>query len=151
MDAIRAHGLRVSDARGRDTLVPVADLALAESPEAAAGADVVLVTVKSDATADAARTLAPFLGAGTPVLSLQNGADNVAAIAAALPEARVFAGMVPFNVAGRGPGHFHQAMGSPVQIDAAPALDRLPTCSRRADSRPCAAPTWRACCGASCS
>ncbi|MBB4632987.1 2-dehydropantoate 2-reductase [Sphingosinicella soli] len=122
--AIRANGLRVSDASGRDTLV-AAEVVLTESPAAAAAADVVLITVKSDATAEAAAALAPHIAAGTPVLSLQNGADNVAAIAAALPEARAFAGMVPFSVAERGPGHFHQATGSPVQIGTDPALDRF--------------------------
>jgi 2-dehydropantoate 2-reductase len=125
MDAIRENGLRISDASGRDTLIPASDVALTESPAAAAGADMVLITVKSDATAEAAAALAPYLAAGTPVLSLQNGGDNVAAIAAALPEARAFAGMVPFNVAGRGPAHFHQATGSPIQIDVDPALDRF--------------------------
>ncbi len=125
MDAIRQHGLRISDARGRDTRVPATDVTLAEAPEAAAGADVVLITVKSDATSEASAALAPYLAPGTPVLSLQNGADNAAAIAAALQEARAFAGMVPFAVAERAPGHFHQGTGSPVQFDVDPALDRL--------------------------
>lgn len=125
LDAIRANGLRVSDGNGRDIHVDAADLVLSESAAAAQGADVVLIAVKSDASAEAAAALAPFLAPGTPAVSLQNGVDNVAAIAGALPEARAFAGMVPFVVAERGPGHFHQGTGSAIQIDADPALDPL--------------------------
>src|SRR5690606_2013914 len=103
MDAIRADGLHISDGSGRDTLLPAANFVLTENPADAAGADVVIIAVKSDATAEAASALARHLAPETPVLSLQNGADNVAAIGAALPGARVFGGMVPFNVAARGP------------------------------------------------
>lgn len=125
IDAVRRHGLRVTDFAGRDSTAPAGNLTLSLSPAAAAGSDFVLVTVKSDATADAGRQLEPFIAPGTPVLSLQNGVDNADTLAAALPQAKVFAGMVPFNVAERAPGHFHQGTGSAVYAGADPALDRL--------------------------
>jgi 2-dehydropantoate 2-reductase len=125
LDPIRDYGLRLTDFAGRDLQLSANELMLSTDAATAADADVVMVTVKSDATADAARSLAPHLKPGTPVFSLQNGVDNAAAIAAALPQARAFAGMVPFNVAERGPGHFHQGTGSAIVADADPALDPL--------------------------
>lgn len=125
LDAIRANGLRISDFSGRDEVVPAAALTLSTDPAAAAGADIVMVTVKSDATREAAESLKPYLAPGTPVFSLQNGVDNAAVIAEALPDVRAFAGMVPFNVAERAPGHFHQGTGSAIYADADAALDPL--------------------------
>lgn len=125
IDMLRAHGIRITDFAGRDQHVGPDALTLSLSPAAAADCDVVLVTVKSDATADAAQQLSPFVAPRTVVLSLQNGIDNADTIAAALPQARVFAGMVPFNVAERAPGHFHQGTGSAIYTDADPALDPL--------------------------
>ena len=78
------------------------------SAEAAAKADLVLVTVKSAATREAGETLAPFVKPGVPVVSLQNGISNAAQLQEAMPGANVLAGMVPFNVLQQSPGHFHQ-------------------------------------------
>lgn len=78
-----------------------------EDPSVVAQADLVLVTVKSAATVDAAKTLAGHLKPGTPVISLQNGISNAVELRAHLPNARVCAGMIPFNVVQKSPGHFH--------------------------------------------
>jgi 2-dehydropantoate 2-reductase len=125
LDAIAVHGLRLTDFAGRDIRVPASALVLSADPVSVTGADVVMVTVKSDATADAAMALTPHLRPGTPVFSLQNGVDNAARIAAKMPGARAFAGMVPFNVAERAPGHFHQGTGSAIVADVDAALDPL--------------------------
>ncbi len=74
----------------------------------------VLLCVKSGATASALAGLS--LPAGTPVLSLQNGVDNARLAQHAAPQAHVLAGMVPFNVARVGPGHWHR--GSSGQLAA---------------------------------
>ncbi|MDO3722606.1 2-dehydropantoate 2-reductase [Marinobacter sp. chi1] len=78
-----------------------------EDASVAADADLVLVTVKSAASAEAGKTLAKYLRPGTPVISLQNGISNVETLRSQLPDARVFAGMIPFNVLQKTPGHFH--------------------------------------------
>ncbi|MBW4933592.1 2-dehydropantoate 2-reductase [Marinobacter sp. F4206] len=78
-----------------------------EDAAQAANADLVLITVKSAATADAAKSLAKYLRPGTPVVSLQNGISNAEEIRRHLPDARVCAGMIPFNVVQKSPGHFH--------------------------------------------
>jgi 2-dehydropantoate 2-reductase len=49
-----------------------------------------------------------MLPTGTPVLSLQNGIGNAATAQDAAPALDVIAGMVAFNVAELGPGHFHR-------------------------------------------
>lgn len=82
---------------------------LATEASAAADAGLVLVTVKSAATADAGRELAGVLGPRAVVVSLQNGVRNVTTLRDALPAHRVLAGMVPFNVVRRGPGAYHRA------------------------------------------
>ena len=88
IDAMRQHGLKLTDFSGRDDVVAADTLKLSLSPAAAAGSDFVLVTVKSDATADAGRQLEPFITPGTTVLSLQNGIDNAAILRAALPQGK---------------------------------------------------------------
>jgi 2-dehydropantoate 2-reductase len=93
---------------------------LATEASAAAGADVVLVTVKSAATAEAARALAPV--APSPVLSLQNGVRNVEVLRAGLPGRRVVAGMVPYNVVRVGPGAYHRASSGTLVIEELPAF-----------------------------
>ena len=105
-DELREHGLRVSDYMGRSQSLE--NITIATDVAALSSADVVLVTVKSADSAQAAVDLAPHLRDGTWVVSLQNGIDNAATLSRGLPRCRVVSGMVPFNVAHRGPGVFHQ-------------------------------------------
>ncbi len=93
------------------------DAAMAE------GADLVLVTVKSAATAEAATTLARYLKPGTPVVSLQNGISNSGLLQELLPDMQVCPGMVPFNVLQQHPGHFHQGTEGQLMAGACPALE----------------------------
>jgi 2-dehydropantoate 2-reductase len=96
-------------------------LELATGAAAAAGADYVLVTVKSTDTVTAARELAPHLSPGTVVISFQNGLHNPALLRAELPDHQVLAGMVPYNVVRTGPAAFHQGSGGRVLLQDAPA------------------------------
>lgn len=77
-------------------------------PAVAADADLVIVCVKSAATEEAGKTLAPYVRAGTPVITMQNGISNAERLQEAMPEATVLPGMIPFNVLQQKPGHFHQ-------------------------------------------
>ncbi|MFJ5234670.1 2-dehydropantoate 2-reductase [Kitasatospora sp. NPDC088391] len=88
---------------------------------AVAGADYVLVTVKSTGTAEAARLLAPHLSPGTVVLSFQNGLHNAEVLRAGLPGHRVLAGMVPYNVVRTGPASFHQGTEGRLMLERADA------------------------------
>lgn len=73
VDAIRRDGLRVDSAHGSETVAIGADT----SADAVRGAGLVLLCVKSNDTAEAARAIAPHLGRDAVVLSMQNGVDNV--------------------------------------------------------------------------
>lgn len=67
-------------------------------------ADLILLTTKSHDTRAAAMALAPVIGPGTLIVSLQNGVENVARIRAALPEATLVAGLVFVGLAITTPG-----------------------------------------------
>jgi 2-dehydropantoate 2-reductase len=108
------NGLRVTELHGSTQHVKPT---LATQASAAATADLVLVTVKSAGTADAAHELAPVLAEKCVVVSLQNGVRNVAVLRDALPH-RVLAGMVPFNVVRRGPGAYLRASGGTLMFEA---------------------------------
>jgi len=110
VDAMRAAGLHLSSA-GFDLHVPVkADTALA----AVAGAELVLVCVKSTDTEATGRELRPHLAAGACVLSLQNGVDNADRLARELG-APVAPAVVYVASEMAGPGHVrHMGRGELV-------------------------------------
>jgi 2-dehydropantoate 2-reductase len=127
LQPITAHGLRVTDLDGFDRTVRAGAVRLAASlAEAAPGANdpIVLLCVKSGATESAARELANACAPGTPVLSLQNGVDNVARTAALAPALHVLAGMVPYNVVLRG-AHVHRATAGRLQLQRDAVTERL--------------------------
>jgi 2-dehydropantoate 2-reductase len=115
------HGLTLTDLHGTELRVP--EPRYATEPAAAAGADLVLVTVKSAATAAAAEALAPHLRPGAIVISLQNGLRNAAVLRRHLREAHVLPGMVAFNVVHLGEGRFHQGTVGDVAVEDHPRLD----------------------------
>lgn len=125
LDEIRASGLRLSDLEGGDDRVAPAAFRTETTPESAATADLVLVTVKSAQTAASAEQLVVPVRPGTAVLSLQNGIGNDTVIREILPSCTVLAGMVMFNVAHQGGGHFHRGTGGGLAVTDDPALDRF--------------------------
>ncbi|QKW24671.1 2-dehydropantoate 2-reductase [Kitasatospora sp. NA04385] len=92
---------------------------------AAAGADYVLVTVKSADTAAAARLLDPHLDGRSTVISFQNGRHNALVLREALPGRTVLAGMVPYNVVRTGPASFHQGTGGELMVERAGSARRF--------------------------
>ncbi|HUJ62023.1 MAG TPA: 2-dehydropantoate 2-reductase [Kofleriaceae bacterium] len=125
-----AGGLAVSELGDRSW---TARPALATEPAAARGADVVLVTVKSGATAEAGRALAGALGDGATVVSLQNGVRNAEVLRAALPGAHVLAGMVPFNVVHPEPGRYHRGTTGTLMFERHDAIAPLAAACRAAE------------------
>jgi 2-dehydropantoate 2-reductase len=116
-DEIRANGLELTDYTGGRVKVAAAQIRYETGPETLAGVDVVLLTVKSQATQDAARPLAAILTRPTPIVSFQNGVSNPERLRAVLPEHPILAGMVPFNVARTAPGRFHNGTSGPLAIE----------------------------------
>ena len=122
LDELREHGLRLTDLDGRDRSLRPDQLTSADTVPPHARPALVLLCVKSGATAEAAAALDVAVAAGTPVVSMQNGTSNVAVAHAAAPRLRVLAGMVPFNVAQPGPGHFHRGTSGALAAQDDPAL-----------------------------
>jgi 2-dehydropantoate 2-reductase len=121
-EELRTHGLTATHYDGRDWRLPADAIAFSSEPDSAAAADLIIVTVKSGATAQAAAELAGVIGPDTVVISFQNGIGNADALRAALPGRNVLAGMVPFNVVKRGPGAFHQASEGEPEVEDSLAL-----------------------------
>jgi 2-dehydropantoate 2-reductase len=81
---------------------------LSPSPAASVQLTVVLLCVKGGATVAAAQEIVDCCPAGTSIVSLQNGVDNVARITSTAPQMQAFAGMVPYNVVMTTASHVHR-------------------------------------------
>ena len=108
LTALHEHGLTLTDLDGGQRRIDSHALSLFEAIPPGIAPSLVLLAVKSGATAEAAAQLGAALPAGTPVVSMQNGLSNAATAQAAAPSLRLLAGMVPFNIAELAPGHYHR-------------------------------------------
>jgi 2-dehydropantoate 2-reductase len=123
LQALSEHGLTVTDLEGGRSEAAAGTLHLHETlPALAAPPALVLLCVKSGATAQAAAQLAAALPAGTLVLSLQNGVANAEVGAAAAPALTWLPGMVPYNIAELGPGRFHRGTTGALAAQDHPLL-----------------------------
>jgi 2-dehydropantoate 2-reductase len=123
LQALREHGLTVTDLEGGRSEAAAGTLHLHETLQAlTAPATLVLLCVKSGATAQAAAQLAATLPAGTLVLSLQNGVANAEVGAEAAPTLTWLPGMVPYNIAELGPGRFHRGTTGALAAQDHPSL-----------------------------
>ena len=126
---IAARGLHLTSIEGLDRRVSAEAVQATEDPAVMAGAAFVLVAVKSTDTAAMADLIARHAAADAIVVSLQNGVDNVPLLRERLPDRKVLAGMVAFNVVGMGEGHFHKATSGDIVLeqDTANTASKLAT------------------------
>ncbi|HQZ38398.1 MAG TPA: 2-dehydropantoate 2-reductase [Vicinamibacterales bacterium] len=104
-DAIRERGLEIRSAKLGDFLVR----APAESDTTVVGpVDVVIVAVKAYDNDTAFPLIPPLIGKATVVLTLQNGVDNVAQLAALVGQNRVLGGATYVATALQAPGLIEQ-------------------------------------------
>ncbi len=103
--AIRAHGLQVQSVHGDFTIAPAQ---ATDDPAAVGPVDLVLVTVKTTATDEAARAIVPLVGPETVVLSLQNGIDAAERIGAVVGMAHMLGGATWVSSAIAAPGVIRQ-------------------------------------------
>ena len=122
LNALRAHGLTLSDLDGGTRSVAADRLSLRNAPAPDDKPALVLLCVKSGATAAAATELGRVLPAGTLVVSMQNGISNAALAQAHALRLTVRPGMVPFNVVELGPGRYHRATSGTLAAQDQPAL-----------------------------
>jgi len=121
---IAAHGLTLSDSLGWET--HLSDVDYRTDASALAQADVIAVTVKSGTTEQAAREIAAHGRRGALVISFQNGISNLDVLRNELGDwVQVVRGMVPFNVAYLGGGHFHKGVAGKLYADDLPATRAL--------------------------
>ena len=122
LQALGSEGLALTDLQADPVTLPPAELRLHASVPVDLHPDLVLLCVKSGATAEAAAALQAALPAGTPVLSMQNGIGNADVAQARAPDLAVLRGMVPFNVAELGAGRLHRGSTGQLAAQAHPAL-----------------------------
>ena len=113
---IREHGLTLSDYSGWTTTLHDVDYTCVPAP--LADADIIALTVKSGATADAAREIAEHGREGALVVSFQNGVSNIDVLSQELGgRFRVVRGIVPYNVAYLGEGRFHKGVAGDLYAE----------------------------------
>lgn len=130
VEAVEAQGLICTDLDGGTRVVRAGLSASTGWPDFVP--DLVLLTVKGPGTAAAAAQLAHQLAAGTPVLSFQNGVENVDRIKAIAPGLQALAGMVPYNVVQPAPGQVRRTTEGALMVARAPVTERLLTECQRA-------------------
>lgn len=126
VEAAEAEGLRLTDFAGLDA--HLTGLPFSEDPAIMAGAEIVLVCVKSAGTAEMAAEIARHVSPDALVISLQNGVRNAEVLRAALPGWDVRAAMVPFNVVPKGTVAYHRGTSGNILVQEGP----LPDLSTRA-------------------
>lgn len=130
--AVALHGLKLTDIDGVERRVSPGLLHLSEEVPTGIKPALVLLTVKSGATARAAAQLAAALPPGTVVVSMQNGISNAATASHVAPSLHVLSGMVPYNVAELGPGVFHRGTTGRLAAQDHPMLRRWTSVFARA-------------------
>jgi len=101
LEAIRGGGLKVTSARGD---LHIGDAKATDDPADIGPVDLVLFAVKLWDTEQAATSIRPLIGPETAVLSLQNGVDAEATIAAILGPAHVMGGVARIAAVIAAPG-----------------------------------------------
>ena len=99
--ALRERGLTIVTPEGERWTV---DVQATDDPAEIGPVDIVLFLVKSYDTDEAAHRLAPLIGEGTGVLSLQNGIDNEARIGSVIGSEHVLGGAAYILAAIESPG-----------------------------------------------
>ena len=117
-EELRAHGLTISDHTGRSRHLAPGQFGLATDPVALATADIILVTVKSAASAEIAAQINAHARPDALIVSFQNGIGNADTLRAGCGGRTVHPGMVGFNVVQLGKGKFHQATESALYVPA---------------------------------
>ena len=117
-DEIAEFGLRITDYSGVDEKLAPAAVNVSTDPDILEGADIILVTVKSGATAEIADLVKAHGPSDVSVISLQNGVSNATVLRAGLKTQDVRAGMVPYNVVHLGEGRFHRGTSGTIMIEA---------------------------------
>ncbi len=111
--AMRLTGLQVESIDGDFEVVPVR---FTEDPSTVGPVDLVLFTVKSTGTREAAEAIRPMVRNHTTVLAIQNGVDNETIIAGAVGEDRVLPGVAVIGVSVPEPGRIRHTNNGSITL-----------------------------------
>jgi 2-dehydropantoate 2-reductase len=120
---IAQHGVLLTDWQGGRVTLSPDQVPYSDDPALLSGADLILVTVKSADTAQAAASILAHARPATLIISLQNGIGNADTLRQHLPgwQGQILAGMVPFNVLQTGAGRLHRGTEGELMVETAPA------------------------------
>ena len=123
---IADHGLTLSDYSGWQEILPPERVDYRCEPDGLGDADIIALCVKSGATEEAAKDIAAHGRPGATIISFQNGISNVDVLEQRLADRfKVVRGMVPYNIAYLGGGHFHKGVAGTLFADDVPATRGL--------------------------
>lgn len=122
---LEQHGLSLTHYAHAPVSLSPTQLSCSTDAAVLAAADLILVTVKSQDTAAAAQEIKARASSHAVVVSLQNGVRNKSLLRTALPEAEIYAAMVPFNVVNQGKGRFHCGTEGSLVFEAGGATAEL--------------------------
>ena len=134
-DAVADHGLGLSDYSGWKIHLAHDLFDFSTKPAILSKADVILLTVKSTGTWEAAKQIGRHARKGATVLSFQNGVSNADTLRAQLRRFEVVQGVVPFNVAYLGQGRFHKGTSGDLIAGEADATRRLAAAAGKGPAR----------------
>jgi 2-dehydropantoate 2-reductase len=121
-------GLILTDLDNNRTVVPAPHFASpSDTP-----VDILWLTVKCTAVADAVDDMRPYVGPESIILCCQNGLGSEQAVRRAFPDQLVLWAMVPFNVARLADHHLHRGSGGALTLEHHPRLAALAEMPRTA-------------------
>ena len=103
---IEANGLTLTHFERGGIAISPDKFTFSLEPKDIAAADIILLTTKSQDTAEAAQAIAAHATPDAIIISFQNGVSNPDVLRETLSQT-VLGAVVPFNVTGKGPGRFH--------------------------------------------
>ena len=111
------NGLSLSHFKNPKIDLAPKDIQFYIEPNVLARANIILITVKSQDTEQAAKTIAKIVAPNTLIMSFQNGISNVDVLNTYLPNFKILRAVVPFNITGISPGHFHCGTDGNLSIE----------------------------------
>lgn len=105
--------------------IPADDAVVTADAAALAECEICLVAVKSGASEEAGKALAPVLSDSATVVSLQNGLGNVDRLRRGGLTQSAYSSLVVFNVHRPDSSTFVQATDGPIMIERSPATERV--------------------------
>lgn len=128
IDTLTRDGLELGDLAGGRTRIAPDRFGVSTGLDEAPVPALVLLCVKGGATLEAAAVLQAGCPSGTPVISFQNGVENIDRLARGAPDLQAIAGMVPFNVVQPSPGQVKQTTSGDLAAARCPVTDAWAPC-----------------------